>query len=478
MKILLILACSDVDPLRNLDPFMPLIFPILASASPEHDYTFIDLLRESESSLRYDENYDLAGISYRVSAKTRAYAIADHFRANNTPVVLGGPQASTLPFEAMEHADAVVVGEGEKLWQILLDDMEKNDLKRFYVSSPADFDPQGYSCHHIKDFSDLTNIPLIRRDIIKAKYFFDVIYAARGCPVDCSFCSVSKLFGKKIRLRKINDVIAEIDTLKRKFYLVDDTVFGRPVCYNYYLELYQKIQRLKKKRFWAGQANLDAAADPKGRQVIAEAAKAGFAFASIGIETINPDDQKNTGVDKKLGITGKSNIRRQLKNNISFIQKQGTAISGWFAIGLENDTIQSCLDTLQFCFETNIFPVFSPVQVFEGTRLYEQLKEKNKLKDRNSNVTNIKHPNLSNEDLIFILKTAWEKGYSIKAIIRRTFFYGKIFNRLKRGHFDFVYRLMFTIVAQRRLRKIQKHEIRRFEKRIEAGERCQMAGNG
>ncbi len=466
MKILLILASGDVDPLKNLDPFMPLVFPILASVAPEHDYTFIDLLRDDESSIRNDKEYDVVGISYRVSARNKAFKIADRFRENNTPVVLGGPQASTLPFEAIEHADAVVVGEAERLWPIILNDLKKDELKRFYVSTPKDFDSKGYTCYKVNDFPCLTQMPVPRRDFIRGKYSFDVIYAARGCPVDCSFCSVSNLFGKKIRLREVDDVVAEIDTLRRRFYLVDDTVFGRPVCYDYYLVLYQKIQKLKKKRFWTGQANLDAAADPKGKQVIEEAAKAGFCFASIGIETINPENQKDTGVDKKLGISGEKDMRDEIKDNIDFIQRQGISISGWFTIGLEGDTLESCLDAIDFCIETNIFPIFSPIQVFEGTRLYDELNEQGKLIDKNTNVTNIKHPNLTNEDLIFILKTVLDKGFSKKAIWKRTWFYLKLFRKLKRGQFDLVYRIMYALIAQFRIKKIQKQEIVRFGSRI------------
>ncbi len=467
MKILLILASGDSDPLKNLDPFMPLIFPILASVAPEHNYTFIDLLKDNESALNYNKNYDLVGISYRISAKDKAYEIADRYRKNNIPVVLGGPQASTLPFEAIEHADAVVVGEGEKLWQIILNDLKNNNLKNFYVNSPVEFNSKSYSYYQIYDFPALKNIIEPKRDIIKKKYSFDVIYSSRGCPVDCSFCTVTKLFGKNIRLRDVDSVVEEIKTLRRKFYLVDDTIFGRPSCYDHYLELYQKMQKIKKKRFWTGQANLDAAADPKGRQVIDEAAKSGFSFASIGIETIDPENQASTGVDKKLGVS-KQNMIDELKDNIFYIQKQGISISGWFTIGLENDTIKSCLKTIDFCIETNIFPVFSPIQVFEGTRLYEQLNNEGKLIDRKTNVTNIKHKHLSNQDLLYIMEIALKKGYSTKIIIKRTFYHWKLFIKLKRGHVDLVYRTMYAFIAQLRIKRIQAKELKRFKSRLKS----------
>ncbi len=468
VKILLILAANDIDPLKNLDPFMPLVFPILASVAPGHDYAFIDLLREKEASINYNGNYDLVGISYRVSASKKAFSIADRFRANGVPVILGGPQASTLPFEAIKHADAVVVGEGEQLWPVALNDMKNNELKSFYVSSPGVFQAKGYSVYQQKGFLDLKSMCLPRRDLIKGNYSFDVVFAARGCPIDCSFCSVSRLFGKEIRMKEVDSVVAEISTLRRRFYLVDDNVFGRPACYDKYLSLYTKIQQLKKKRFWTGQANLDAAASEKGRKVITEAAKSGFSFASIGIETINPNSQKNTGVDKKLGISNHDNMRNDLIKNISFIQSQGISVSGWFTIGLEHDTVESCMDTIKFCDETNIFPVFSPIQVFEGTRLHDQLKEEGKLIDKNSNVSNLKHPTLTNSDYIYILKSVLHQAYSKKAIFKRMIFHFKKFYLLKRGSYDLIYRLMYALIAQLRIKKIQAQEIKRFEARLKS----------
>jgi len=111
MKITLILASSLTDPLRKNDPFMPLSLPILAGACPGHDYTFIDLLWED--AVPFDRPVDLVGISMRYTAENRAYEIADEYRRRGVKVVLGGPQPSVVPFRAIQHADAVAVGEAE-----------------------------------------------------------------------------------------------------------------------------------------------------------------------------------------------------------------------------------------------------------------------------------------------------------------------------------------------------------------------------
>lgn len=465
MKIKLVLVADYFDPLRHLESFMPLSLPILASCAPEHDYTFVDLLSDKEKkAFQNNEKYDLIGISFRVSATEKAFEIADKIRTQNIPVVLGGPQASSVPFKAIEHADAVMVGESEELWPVLLNDFQNEKLKDFYVCSPVSFDSQSYSCFQIKEFPALKKLPAPKRELYKRKYKFDLVFASRGCPIDCSFCSVSALFGKKMRFKEIAQVVAEIDKFNKLYFLIDDTVFGRPNCFEYYIELYQKLQKLKKKRFWTGQANLEAASYPLGRKVIKESAKSGFSFASIGIETINPDDISQTGIIKKLGITNDNNYIDDLKNNIRFIQEQGIAVSGWFTIGLENDTVESCLATLDFCRETNIFPVFSPIQVFEGTRLYNELVAQDRLLNTENNIINIKHKVFQNDNLIYILEKVLKTAYTRKAIFKRTLFYWRLYKKMKMGHVYFVNKLIFAIVAQLKIRKIQTKEIERFKR--------------
>ena len=128
MRITLILCSPPDDPLIGVEPFMPLSLPLLAAAAPEHDYTFLDLLQAS-ARIDFESRPDVVGISLRNSAEERAYAIADEFRRRGVKVVLGGAQASVVPHRAIEHANAVVVGEGESLWPILLDDLAKGQLK-------------------------------------------------------------------------------------------------------------------------------------------------------------------------------------------------------------------------------------------------------------------------------------------------------------------------------------------------------------
>ncbi len=467
MKIHLILAAGEADPLRRQDPFMPLSLPILAGCAPEHDYTFTDLLWEDSSKLDFDKDFDLIGISFRVSATDKAFEIADKFREKGKTVVLGGAQASSIPFKAKQHADSVVVGEGERLWPILLNDLQKGELKDFYVSSPAKgLDFKGFNVYRLDSLPELNNLPLPARKLFGRKYTFDMVFAARGCPVDCSFCAVSDIFGTGMRFKEQSLVIIEINSFGRRFFLIDDTVFGRNNSYGYYFELYKKIQNLSKKRFWIGQANLDAAASEKGREVILQASLAGLSYVSVGLETINPQNMAATGIIPKMGISDKNNPLADIKTNIEFIQKQGIGISGWFTIGLEHDTIESCRESIDFCIETNIFPVFTPIQALEGTRYYNELNERGLLLNQKTNVSNVKNASLKNHDYIDILKEVIDKAYSTKQIWKTTLFYLKTIYKTKKGLFNLIHRIILLQITQLKLKKISKQELIRFKSRI------------
>lgn len=442
MKIKLILAASLNDPLRKNDPFMPLSLPILAGAAPGHDYRFIDLLWQDDP--RYDDPVDLVGISVRYTAENRAYEMADEFRRRGIPVVLGGPQPSVVPFRALRHADAVAVGEAEELWPVIVEDASRGTLKRLYVCSPVPFDSKGETIHHVSSYPDLSASHMPVRGLYEKKYVFDTVFAVRGCPVNCDFCSVTEIFGPAFRMKPVEKVIAEIDTFRNYYYILDDSVFGKTETYGYYRRLYDAISGLGKKRFWTGQANLDAAAHEEGRAVIRSAARSGLLYAAVGMESINPGTLARSGAIRKMGAARGSDVLQRMKDSIRFIQDQGIIVSGWFVIGYEDDDIGTYDRTLEFCHETNVIPVVFPVKALPGTRLHERLQREGLLDD--SKLINFRHPTIRDEEIFSALGQIGDSGYSVREIVRRTLFY------LPRFKTDRIHKTIFALVLQSKLR--------------------------
>src|SRR5262249_24825027 len=96
---------------RRLIRFPQLTMPLLAGCTPDHwEVSHTD---EIVQRVDFDRRVDLVGITANTPAAPHAYFLAREFRRRGVPVVIGGPHATLLPEEVVEHADAVVIGEGE-----------------------------------------------------------------------------------------------------------------------------------------------------------------------------------------------------------------------------------------------------------------------------------------------------------------------------------------------------------------------------
>lgn len=178
---------------------------------------------------------DLAGISTITATAAPGYRIADSLRKRGIRVVIGGMHASALPREAKEHADAVVVGEAESVWGEVLKDAKNNRLKPFYYGERI----------------PLNDLPTPLYGYLKGRYRFRAVSTSRGCPYNCTFCSVKQFFGKTIRYRPIKEVVKEVESLPDNIYLnSDENVWAGNI--QRAIELFTALKGSKKKMagFW------------------------------------------------------------------------------------------------------------------------------------------------------------------------------------------------------------------------------------
>jgi len=108
-----------------------LTLPTLAALIPDEDWD-IEIQDELVGPLDFDRDYDLVLITVTTAVAARAYEAARLFRHRGATVVLGGIHPSVCPDEAAQHADAVVIGEGELTLPRLLDDFRRGQLDTFY----------------------------------------------------------------------------------------------------------------------------------------------------------------------------------------------------------------------------------------------------------------------------------------------------------------------------------------------------------
>ena len=196
--------------------------------------------------------------------------------------------------------------------------------------------------------------------------------------------------------------------------------------------------------------------------------KAGFLYAAIGMESINKEVLQKSGSISKMGINKATDVIEKMKENIRFIQQQGILISAWFAIGYEDDDLETYYRTLDFCLEMNILPVFTPVHAMPGTDLFDRLNSEDRLQDNTINVTNVPHHTIKNHEVIEALEYVNSKGFSLLTTLKRTWIYFRIFAKQKDNKIgDVIHKTIFSFITQIRFAKITKLETEKLKKKIQ-----------
>src|SRR5436190_9778553 len=246
--------------------FPPLGLATLAAyLSPDDE---IDLQDQHVEELKLDDQPDLVMIEVYITNAYRAYAIADMYRLRGAYVILGGLHVTSLPDEAMLHADSIFLGPGEETFPQFLIDLKAGTPKKRYFSS----------------IRTLEHIPPIRRDLIKRHLYLvpNSIVVTRGCPHHCNFCYKDAFFegGKSFYTQAVDDALAEIDRLPGKhLYFLDDHLLGNE---KFASALFDGMRGMN--RVFQGASTIDAIL--RGN-LVEKAAEAGLRSVFIGFETLN-----------------------------------------------------------------------------------------------------------------------------------------------------------------------------------------------
>ncbi len=300
---------------------------------------------------------DLVGITAFTSQANRAYEVAAYFRGLGAPVVMGGIHATMCLEEAMERVDAVVTGEAESVWRQVLEDVRHGSLKRRYDGGLA----------------EISDVPSARHDLLATGYAFGAIQTTRGCPLNCTFCSVTAFNGARYRQRPIPDVIRDFQLIREKHVLVvDDNLIGtRPEHITRAKDLFRAMAQTNLRKEWVAQATINFADDV---ELLSLAAKAGCRGVFIGFESLSPEGLREIG--KKFNILK----GRDFRTSVQRIQRHKILVVGSFIIGLDIDrpgigkriASVACrygVDNLNTLFLTPL----------PGTRLWDQMKSEGRI---------------------------------------------------------------------------------------------------
>lgn len=381
-------------------------FPYLvltSLAALAHDEWDVSILDENVEPIDFTNPPDLAAISLMTPLAKRGYEIADNFRKQGVPVVLGGIHPTTMQEEARAHADAVVLGEAEKTWPQVLTDFKKGTLRSFYQPS---------------SFCRLEGLRVPRRDLLRRKsYFFvNTLQTTRGCPFDCEFCSVTSFYGRTYRTRPVHEVIDEIGQMEKGFlFFVDDNIAG---THAYAKALFEALIPLKVK--WFSQSSLSIAKD---RELLKLAQKSGCKGLFIGFESLSQDSLKAMG--KSI------NRVTEYREAVEAIHAHSIGIQGSFIFGTDFDDVTVFSDVLRFIEKIRLEAVlFSILTPFPGTRIRETLAGEKRIIHNNWEKYDMNHVVFQPKKMTPVqlqegFNWAYDRLYGYRSIFKRLFPFGR-----------------------------------------------------
>jgi len=326
---------------------------LLATIMRDRGYSAEALFMSRKEILARGVQADLVGISTITATATSAYALADHFQEKGIPVVFGGPHVTFLPEEALEHGDYCITGEGETGLPLLVEALntggslsgvpglvwKENGVIRRNPAAPRIEDLDSLP------FPDLGLLDMgrMRKIGVQGIGFPTVpIQTSRGCPFDCTFCSVTGMFGRGYRHRSTSNIIAELshyDPKSNILFFYDDNFAANPRKTK---ELLREMIRLRLGFRWSTQVRSDIARDPEMLDLMAAA---GCTTLYIGFESVDPAALKEMKKNQTVA---------EIRHAIREIKRRRIHVHGMFVFGFDSDTPRTTRTTVSFALAEKI----------------------------------------------------------------------------------------------------------------------------
>jgi radical SAM superfamily enzyme YgiQ (UPF0313 family) len=349
---------------------------------------------------------DLVGLTAFTSQANRAYQVAAGFRKLGVPGVMGGVHATLCLDEAMERVDSVVTGEAEGIWPQVLEDARFGCLQRRYDGGLA----------------EMKDIRFARHDLLAMQYAFGALQTTRGCPLNCSFCSVKAFNGAHYRQRPIADVVREYRSIPEKLVLLaDDNLIGtKPDHIARAKDLFRAMARENLRKQWAAQVTVNFGDD---EELIELAARAGCRGVFIGFESHAPEGLK----ELRKGFNQRS--ERDIRASVRRIQRHDILVAGSFIMGLDVDEkgVGKRIAETASQYGVDILNVLC-LTPLPGTQLWERMRSEDRIvlnafpEDWDYYTLTfpvIRHQRLSPHEITEEMVSCNEDFYSVPRILRR-----------------------------------------------------------
>lgn len=330
---------------------------IAALTPPEHH---VEICDENIEPIDYDISCDIVGLTGYLMQGPQIFRIAAEFRKRGKLVVLGGPITSLNREGCRGKADVIFVGEAEYTWKQFLRDYQRGDYQREYVQ---------------KEPINMEDSPVPRMDLMQLKkYVHATLQTTRGCPFGCEFCDIVVLFGRKVRFKKVAQVMAELEAVAREgvesVFFTDDNFIGNKAYAKALLTAIIEFNNTLKIPFsYMTQASINLANDEELMELMYTA---NFRNVFIGIET--PRKASLQEVNKG------QNVCTDLLADVRKIQSYNITVSAGMIVGFDHDDDKIFQEQLDFIMEANIpWAMTGILQAVPETPLYKRLQQENRL---------------------------------------------------------------------------------------------------
>lgn len=320
---------------------------------------------------------DLVGISTITSTSQRSYEIAKVLRENGVTVFMGGPHVTYVPDEALEYCDYVLRGEADDNIVDFIKALESGSgFEEIQGLSYRKKNGEIFHNPKVPLCKDLNSLPIPDFKLIKG--FEDVggkaftitpIMTSRGCPYDCSFCSVTSMFGQKYRFRSTELIIEELKLHKKNggkwvFFYDDNFIADRERTKDLLTEMIK--QGLTPN--WTAQVRVEVAKDDELLDLFK---RSNCHTVYIGLESVNPETLK---------LYNKKQTVADIEFCISRLHKYNVRIHGMFVFGSDTDTVDTIHKTVKFAKKNDLDSVqFLILTPLPGTRTFQDLDKENRI---------------------------------------------------------------------------------------------------
>jgi anaerobic magnesium-protoporphyrin IX monomethyl ester cyclase len=390
---------------------LPILGTLLQQAGHQ-----VRLIMGSRRDIRLSEitTADLICISTTTSTVIEAYHLADFARDQGKPVIMGGAHVSFMAEEALEHCDYVCRGEADLTFLPLVSCIERGELP---LDIPGvSFRREETIVHNpAADWVDMNRVPFPDLSLFSGlKMSTYPVMTSRGCPFDCTFCSVTKMFGRKYRCRETDALLEELKQYRAKqVFFIDDNFTANPRRTKELLSA--MIEQDIKPSWWCTQVRTDAARDEELLQLMYDS---NCRMVFVGMESVNPETLKS--YNKKQEV-------EDIVYCIERFHRLGIMVHGMFVFGADEDNLQTIEETLDFALKNRIDTVqFLILTPLPGTKTFFGLEEEGRLLTRDWNLYDAHHivfepKQMSPYDLQKATIRAFKKFYSVSHIFDNLF---------------------------------------------------------